>query len=87
MIDQFGTAARRCLLHNDLMSSRNSVRFAAVVGELRDQGLIVSVHSASNETWHVKGDGIYVGYVVTGEELIALKRENRLDLRGIKSLG
>ncbi len=58
-----------------------------VVRELRDQGLTVSVHNASNETWFVKGDGIYVGYVVTGDELIALKGENKLDFRGVKSLG
>ena len=62
-------------------------RVDSLVGELQNQGLIVTVHSASNETWYVKGDGIYVGYVVTGDELVSLKRENRLDLRGVKSLG
>jgi len=64
-----------------------SLRFDNVVDELRSQGLIVTVHNASNKTWYVKGEGIYSGYVVTGDELIALKRENRLDLRGVKSLG
>jgi hypothetical protein len=59
----------------------------SLVDELRGQGLIVNVDSVSNQTWWIKGDGIYVGYVVTGEELLALKRENRLDLSGVKSLG
>jgi hypothetical protein len=67
--------------------SGNVRRFDEVVSELRNQGLIVTVHSASNETWYVKEDGLYVGYVVTGEELIALRTENRLNLRGVKSLG
>jgi len=67
--------------------SGNSFRLDNLVSELRNQGLLVTVHSAANETWYVKGDGIYVGYVVTGDELISLKRENRLDLRGVKSLG
>jgi hypothetical protein len=67
--------------------SGNSFRFDSLVGELRNQGLIVTVHSASNKTWYVKGDGIYVGYVVTEDELASLKRENRLDLRGVRSLG
>jgi hypothetical protein len=67
--------------------SVESSRFEGAVDELRNQGLIVNVHNPSNKTWYVKGDGIYVGYVVTGEELLALKRENRLDLSGVKSLG
>jgi hypothetical protein len=62
-------------------------KFDGVVAELRSQGLIVTIHSAPNETWYVKGEGIYQGYLVIGQELMALKRSNTLDLRGIKSLG
>jgi hypothetical protein len=62
-------------------------KFDGVVAELRSQGLTVTMHSAPNETWYVKGEGIYQGYLVTGQELMALKRSNTLDLRGIKSLG
>ena len=80
------TAVSRLGHHNHYMSG-NSFRFDSLVGELRNQGLIVTVHSASNKTWYVKGDGIYVGYVVTEDELASLKRENRLDLQGVRSLG
>jgi len=62
-------------------------RFDGVVSELRDQGLQVSVHSASNETWFVKGDGIFTGYIATGAELLELKRAEKLNIEGIKSLG
>jgi hypothetical protein len=58
-----------------------------MVSELRSQGLTVTQLSASNETWYIKGDGIYQGYVATGDELIELKRRNRLSLPGVKSLG
>ena len=58
-----------------------------MVSELRDQGLQVSVHSASNETWFVKGDGIFTGYIATGAELLELKRAEKLNIEGIKSLG
>jgi hypothetical protein len=58
-----------------------------IISELRSQGLTVTQHSASNQTWYVKGNGIYVGYVVTGNELIELKRTNKLSLLGVKSLG
>ena len=58
-----------------------------MVSELRSQGLTVTQLSASNETWYIKGDGIYLGYVATGEELLELKRANRLSLAGVKSLG
>lgn len=58
-----------------------------IISELRSQGLTVTQHNASNRTWYIKGNGIYVGYVVTGDELIELKRTNRLSLLGVKSLG
>jgi hypothetical protein len=62
-------------------------KFDRVVAELRDQGLDVSVHSAFNDTWYVKGKGLYVGYIATAAELLELKRANKLNIRGIKSLG
>jgi len=57
------------------------------VAELREQGLTVTVHSASNDTWYVKGDGLYIGYVASSAELLELKRANKLNILGIKSLG
>jgi hypothetical protein len=67
--------------------SPEGTRFDILVDELRNQGLTITIHNPSNETWYIKGDGLYVGYVVTGDELIALKLENRLNLSGVKSLG
>ena len=58
-----------------------------IVDELRAQGLIVKTHSALNSTWFIKGSGIYHGYIATSDELIRLKEEDRLNLRGIQSLG
>ena len=55
--------------------------------ELEAQGLTVKTHNARNGTWFIKGDGIYLGYIATSDELITLKDENRLNLRGIQSLG
>jgi hypothetical protein len=65
----------------------NSDKFDGVVAELQDQGLTVTVHSALNETWYVKGDGIYVGYIASGAEMLDLKRTNQLNIRGIQLLG
>jgi hypothetical protein len=65
---------------------RNS-EFAAAVAELRTQGLTVTIHNVSNKTWFIKGEGIYQGYIATGDELLGLKHENILNLDGIKSLG
>ena len=62
-------------------------KFDDLVAELREQGLAVTVHSAFNETWYVKGDGIYTGYIASGSEMLELKRTNQLNLRGIQSLG
>ena len=63
------------------------VEVDGIISELRSQGLTVTQHSASNQTWSIKGNGIYGGYVVTGNELIELKRTNKLSLLGVKSLG
>ena len=55
--------------------------------ELRQQGLTVRVHSAQDNTWHVADGGLYSGYVVSGDELIELRRAKKLNIRGIKELG
>jgi hypothetical protein len=60
---------------------------AGILAELERQGLSIKVHNRQNSTWFVKGEGIFQGYIATSDELIELKRANRLDLRGIKSLG
>jgi hypothetical protein len=62
------------------------VKVEGIVSELRNQGLTVRQHSASKKTWYIKGNGTYLGYVATDDELIELKRVNRLSLPGVKSL-
>ena len=64
-----------------------TTKYDDAVGELREQGLNVAVHSVLNETWYIKGDGIYIGYVASGDELLELKKANKLNINGIKSLG
>jgi len=63
------------------------VEVDGIVSELRSQGLTVTQHNATNQTWYIRGNGIYLGYVATGDELIELKRINQLSLLGVKSLG
>ena len=63
------------------------VKVDGIISELRSQGLTVTQHNATNQTWYIKGNGIYLGYVATGDELIELKRINQLSLLGVKSLG
>jgi hypothetical protein len=65
----------------------NSQSIVGILNELGDQGLLIKSHNARNGTWFIKGDGIFLGYIATTDELIGLKEENRLDLNGIKSLG
>jgi hypothetical protein len=68
-----------------MTSSGRSI--VGILNELEGQGLSVKTHNAYNGTWFIKGEGIFLGYIATTDELIALKEENRLDLDGIKSLG
>jgi hypothetical protein len=58
-----------------------------VVAELEKQGLTVRLHSRENNTWHIADGGLYSGYVASADELVELKLENNLNIRGIKSLG
>jgi hypothetical protein len=74
-------------LLSECCMSMNGSDIVGVLDELKNKGLLVKAHNAMNKTWYIKGDGIFVGYVATSDELIELKRENRLDLSGIKSLG
>ena len=62
-------------------------KYDSLVAELQAQGMTVTIHNASHETWYIKGDGIYQGYVVSGLEMLELKRKDRLHMKGIKSLG
>ena len=65
----------------------NKNRFDGVVAELREQGLEVTVCRAIDDAWYIKDDGLFSGYIASGRELLALKRANRLNIHGIKSLG
>ena len=67
--------------------SLNKNKFDGVLAELREQGLEVTVCRALNETWYIKGDGLFTGYIASGAELLELKSANKLNIRGIKSLG
>jgi len=72
---------------SDQKASLSNPEFDRVLVELRKQGLTVTLHSASNETWYVKGEEPYTGYIASAAELLELKAANKLNLRGIKSLG
>ena len=56
------------------------------LAELQEQGLTFRRHSAQNDTWHIADGGLYSGYVVSGHELIELKKANKPNIRGIRSL-
>jgi len=73
--------------HQNTAVPTNSQNIVGLLRELENQGLSVKSHNTYNSTWFIKGDGIFLGYIATTEELIELKKENRLDLKGIKSLG
>ena len=69
------------------MTTTSNPNLAGILKELERQGIFIKRHDEFNQTWFVRGEGIFSGYVVTSDELIELKRENRLNLYGIKSLG
>lgn len=62
-------------------------KFDGVLAELREQGLDVAVCSPLNETWYIKGDELFTGYIASGTELLKLKSANRLNISGVKSIG
>jgi hypothetical protein len=59
----------------------------AALTELRKQGLTVGLHSRQNNTWHIRDGGVYSGYIASTDELLELKRTDKLNIRGIKDLG
>ena len=68
--------------------SFNENRFEGVVAELREQGLEVTVCSAIDDAWYINDDNrLFSDYIASGNELLALKSANRLNIHGIKSLG
>jgi hypothetical protein len=69
------------------MTKTDSSGFDGILEELERQGVTIKSHNEANRTWFIKGEAIFTGYVVTSDELIELKRINRLNLYGIKSLG
>ena len=69
------------------MATLNRAQFDEALDELRKQGLQVRLHRASDDTWYVKSEGTYLGYVASGAELLELKTANKLNIHGIKSLG
>jgi len=74
-------------LVSDQKASLRNPHFDSILAELREQGLKVTLHSASNETWFIKGEELYMGYIASVAELLELKAANQLNIRGIKSLG
>ena len=58
-----------------------------VLTELRNQGLTVRLHSFQNNVWHIADGGLYSGYIASSDELVALNRADKLNIRGIKDLG
>jgi hypothetical protein len=71
--------------HNVRMSTYSS-RIADILNDLEHQGLAVRFHGELPNTWFIDGQGIFLGYLATGDELIELERSNRVNLCGIKSL-
>jgi hypothetical protein len=69
------------------MTTITDPSFVGILEELERQGVSIKSHNEFNQTWFVQGEGIFLGYVVTSDELIELRRVNRLNLYGIKSLG
>jgi hypothetical protein len=59
----------------------------AAIAELEEQALTVRLHSRENNTWHIADGGLYSGYVASGDELVELKRANKLNIRGISDPG
>ena len=67
--------------------SLNENKFDCVLAELREQGLDVTACSMLNETWYIRDEELFTGYIASGTELLELKSVNKLNISGIKSLG
>jgi hypothetical protein len=70
---------------NNSVAIQNSERDAALA-ELQEQGLTVRLHSSEKNTWHIADGGLYSGYVVSSDELIELKKADKLNIHGIRDL-
>jgi len=71
--------------HNGQMITYK-LRVAHILNELETQGLAVKYHADLPNTWFIDGQGSFLGYLATGDELIELKRINRLNLCSLKKL-
>jgi hypothetical protein len=58
----------------------------SAVAELQKQGLTVRLYSAAKNTWYIADGVLYGGYVVSAEEMVALRRVKKLNLQGIEGL-
>jgi hypothetical protein len=63
-----------------------SPELKAALADLQRQGLTVRLHNAHNCTWHIADGGLYSGYAMSGDELLALQSANKLNIRGITDL-
>jgi len=61
-------------------------RIADILNVLELQGLAVRSHAELPNTWFIDGQGTFLGYLATGDELIELERLKRMNLYGVKSL-
>ena len=66
--------------------SLNKKRLDPVIAELREQGLEVTASHAIDEAWYIEDDS-FNSFIASGNELLALKSSDRLNIHGIKSLG
>jgi hypothetical protein len=81
-----GTSAAPNTGHTVPMITYNS-RVKDILNELEVQGLAVRSHEELHNTWFIDGQGHFLGYLATGDELIELERSHSLNLSGIRHLG
>jgi hypothetical protein len=72
--------------HHNVRMITYSSRIADILNELELQGLAVKFHGELPNSWFIDGQGNFLGHLATGDELIDLKRSNRMNLCGIKAL-
>lgn len=72
--------------HHNVEMITYSSRVADILNELELQGLAVRFHGELPNSWFIDGQGTFLGYLATGDELIELERSNKMNLCGIKSL-
>lgn len=72
--------------HHSVRMITYGSRITDILNDLELQGLAVRSHIELPNTWFIDGQGTFLGYLATGDELIELERSKRMNLRGIKSL-